>query len=293
MSRTPKVIPISGDSIGESDASNIRSAVSSKGDTVTALERGIAVLRCFSRVDRELSNTELSQRTGIPKPTVTRLAATLVSLGLLRQNAGTESFELAAGVVSMAQAFLSGLDVRARARPHMQVLADKTGGTVLLAVRDGLEMVLIEVSRPRMSMISSVLDVGSRVPLPNSALGRAYLAGVEERECAQLMETLHLSRGSEWPRLLPGLNDALAEARQRGYAGSFSEWHREIGSLAVPIQGPNGEVMALNCGGPAFAFSAEKLHGEVGQPLLAAADVIARDIGGNLPLVHLIQRRTP
>lgn len=265
----------------------------SKGDTVSALERGIAVLRCFSRTDRVLSNTELSERTGIPKPTVTRLAATLVSLGLLRQNAATESFELAAGVVSMAQAFLSGLDVRARARPHMQTLADLTGGTVLLAVRDGLEMVLIEVSRPRMSMISSTLDVGSRVPLPNSALGRAYLAGVDERERAQLIETLHLSRGSEWPRLLPGLDGALAEAGRCGYAGSFGEWHREIGSLATPIQGPNGEVMALNCGGPAFAFNAEKLHGEVAKPLLATAASIAQDIGGSLPLSQSLQRRTP
>ena len=55
---------------------------------------------------------------------------------------------------------------------------------------------------------------------------------------------------------------ALAEASQLGYAGSYGEWHREIGSLATPVQGPNGEVMALNCGGPAFAFSAE--HGQDG-----------------------------
>lgn len=292
MSRTPKAAPSSASSQSSHQAIE-REAGQAKGDTVSALERGIAVLRCFSRIDRELSNTELSLRTGIPKPTVTRLAATLVSLGLLRQNAVTESFELAAGVVSMAQAFLSGLDVRARARPHMQALADQTGGTVLLAVRDGLEMVLIEVSRPRMSMISSTLDVGSRVPLPNSALGRAYLAGVDARERSQLMETLHLSRGSEWPRLAPGLDKALAEASQLGYAGSYGEWHREIGSLATPVQGPNGEVMALNCGGPAFAFSAEKLHGEVAQPLLATAAVIAQDIGGSLPLAQALSRRTP
>lgn len=255
-----------------------------KGDTVSALERGIAVLRCFSSIERQLSNTDLSQRTGIPKPTVTRLSATLVALGLLRQDAATESFELGAGVVSIAQAFLSGLDVRARARPHMQALADTTHGSVYLAVRDGLEMVLIEINRPRMSMISSTLDVGSRVPLPNSALGRAYLAGVEPRERAQLIETLHLSRGSEWPRLAPGMDQAMAEAARDGYAGSFGEWHREISSLAVPIRGPNGEVMALNCGGAAYAFTPEKLKQEVAAGLLATAADIAAEIGGTLPL---------
>ena len=287
MSRASKKQSLICENVNESALNTV------KADTVSALERGIAVLRCFSRTERELSNTELSRRTGIPKPTVTRLAATLVALGLLRQNAVTESFELAAGVVCIAQAFLSGLDVRARARPHMQALADATGGTVLLGVRDGLEMVLIEVRRPRMSMLSSVLDVGSRVPLPNSALGRAYLAGVDEHERTQLLETLHLSRGTEWPRLVPGLHKALAEAHELGYAGSYGEWHREIGSLAVPLQGPNGEVMSLNCGGPAFAFNAERLHGEVGQPLLAAAQVIATEIGGNLPLLQLLQKRIP
>ena len=45
---------------------------------VSALERGISVLRCFTADVRELSNTALSRQTGIPRPTVTRLASTLV-----------------------------------------------------------------------------------------------------------------------------------------------------------------------------------------------------------------------
>jgi len=252
-------------------------------DTVSALERGIAVLRCFSADVRELSNTELSRRTGIPKPTVTRLAATLVSLGLLKQDGATDSFSLAAGVVSIAQAFLAGLDVRACARPIMRALSDETGGTGFLAVRDGLEMVIIEVSRPRMSMMSSTLDVGSRVPLANSALGRAYLAGIDAHEREQLIETLHLSRGSEWSRLAPGLARALSAAAQTGYAASHSEWHCEISSIAVPLVGPNGEVMALNCGGAAYTFTEELLRDEVAGRLLQAARAIAQQIGGTVP----------
>lgn len=249
----------------------------------SALERGISMLRCFSADVRELSNTALSRQTGIPKPTVTRLAATLVGLGLLKQDADTDNFSLAAGVVSLSQAFLAGLDVRACARPVMRKLADATGGTCLLAVRDGLEMVVIEVSRPRLSMISSTLDVGSRVPLANSALGRAYLAGIDPHERAQLLETLHLSRGSEWARLEPGLLRALRDAAEQGYAASHAEWHREIASVAVPLAGPSGEVMALNCGGAAYAFTEEKLHAEVATNLLEAARTIAHAIGGEVP----------
>lgn len=253
------------------------------GDTVSALERGISVLRCFSADVRELSNLELSRRTGIPKPTVTRLAATLVGLGLLRQDAATETFSLGAAVVSLSQAFLAGLDVRGSARPVMRAMSDATGGTGFLAVRDGLEMVIIEVSRPRTSMISSTLDVGSRVPLANSALGRAYLAGIDPREREQLIETLHLSRGSEWARIAPGLTRALKDAAQSGYAASYAEWHREISSIAVPLVGSNGEVMALNCGGAAYTFTEERLRDEVAPHLRDAAQAIAREIGGAAP----------
>lgn len=258
----------------------------------SALERGISLLRCFTADVRELSNTALSRQTGIPKPTVTRLAATLVGLGLLKQNPGNDNFSLAAGVVSLSQAFLAGLDVRACARPVMRQLSDATGGTGLLAVRDGLEMVVIEVSRPRMSMISSTLDVGSRVPLANSSLGRAYLAGIEPHEREQLIETLHLSRGSEWARLAPGLSRALREAAQLGYAASHAEWHREIASVAVPLVGPNGEVMALNCGGAAYTFTEEKLRDEVAGNLVEAARSIAHAIGGMVPPIAPALRPT-
>ncbi|HEX6361427.1 MAG TPA: helix-turn-helix domain-containing protein, partial [Albitalea sp.] len=113
-------------------------------DTVSALERGIAVLRAFDEDRRVLTPTELSRLTGIPRPTVTRLASTLVALGLMKQEHGSERFMLGPGVVSLARVFLAGLDVRAVARPHMQALAESAGGSVYLAVRDGLEMVLIE-----------------------------------------------------------------------------------------------------------------------------------------------------
>ena len=35
---------------------------------VTALARGLDILRCFSRKDRELGNGEIAARTGLPEP---------------------------------------------------------------------------------------------------------------------------------------------------------------------------------------------------------------------------------
>jgi DNA-binding IclR family transcriptional regulator len=255
-------------------------------DTVSALERGIAVLRCFTETRRVLTPTELARLTGVPRPTVTRLASTLVTLGLMQQEPGSERFMLGPGVVSIARVFLAGLDVRAVARPHMLALAEEVGGSVYLAVPDGLDMVLIEACRPRSTMLAPRLDVGSRAPMANSALGRAYLWALPPPERQRLIESLRLARGSDWAALEGGLMRSLKDADRLGYCISAGEFHREINSVSVPLVGPTGEVMALNCGSAAFVFSEEHLRQTVAPQLLRMAAALAADLGGHVPQPH-------
>ncbi len=249
-------------------------------DTVSALERGIAVLRCFNEDRRVISQTELARLTGIPRPTVTRLAGTLVTLGWLKLDGDSERYALSAGVLAPARSFLAGLDIRAVARPHMQQLAEQFGGSVYLAVRDGLDMVLIEACRARSSMLAARLDVGSRAPIPTSALGRSYLGALPPADSAALVETLRLARGSGWAAVQPGLVTALDNMRQHGYCMSIGEFHREINSVSVPLVSHDGEVMALNCGGSAYVFTEDKLREEVAPHMLLLARAIAAEIGG-------------
>lgn len=250
--------------------------------TVSALKRGIAVLHCFSDGARVLSNGEISALTRVPKPTVTRLAATLVSLGLMRQDPDTEKYSLGTGVLSLAQAFLSGLDVRAYARPHMAKLAETFGGSVFLGVSDGLEMVVIEACRARASMVTVRLDVGSRLPAATSALGRAYLSSLREAERALLLDKLQQKSGSDWPRLGAGIEHAMRDAAAHGYCVSLGELRAEVNSIAAPLTLPGGEHVAVNCGGPAFAFSEARLREDIAPRLLATARAIAGEVGGNV-----------
>lgn len=267
------------------DTEDTGAPAAQRPDTVSALERGIAVLRCFTETRRSLTSTELSRLTGVPRPTVIRLASTLVTLGLMKQDA-EERYLLGPGVVSLARVFLAGLDVRAIARPHMQALAEQAGGSVYLALPDGLEMVLIEACRPRTTMLAPRLDVGSRAPLANAALGRAYLWSLPPEERAKVIDSLRLARGSEWAALQPGLNRALQDADRLGYCMSAGEFHSEINSVAVPLIGPAGERMALNCGNAAFFYTEQRLRDEIAPQLLKMADALAADIGGHVPRTH-------
>ncbi len=178
---------------------------------MSALERSISVLRSFSEDRPLLSPAELARITGIPGPTVSRLVATLVAMGMLKASPTGDRLALGPGVVSLSRVFLGSLDVRAVARPVMQALAEESGASVYLAVRDGMEMVLIEACRPRSTMLSARLDVGSRAPLPNSALGRAYLSALDDATRAQLFDSMRLMRGPEVGQ--PGAGHAARDRR--------------------------------------------------------------------------------
>ena len=90
----------------------------------TTLARGLEVLRCFTPLEPMLGNKEISVRTGLPKPTVSRLTYTLTKLGYLRHNIRLGKYQLGSAVLSIGYPLLASMSVRQVARQHMKDLAD-------------------------------------------------------------------------------------------------------------------------------------------------------------------------
>ncbi|MFT5787693.1 MAG: DNA-binding IclR family transcriptional regulator, partial [Ascidiaceihabitans sp.] len=74
---------------------------------ITALARGLDILRCFRPNEIELTNQDFAQRTGLPKPTVSRLTHTLCVLEYLVLDARTGTYRLGAGVLKLGFGVLS------------------------------------------------------------------------------------------------------------------------------------------------------------------------------------------
>lgn len=246
-------------------------------DEVSALARGLALLRVLADADGALSNRDLAERTGIPKATVSRLTSTLQSAGLVR--AGSDDrFALGPGVLHLGNAYLRGFDLRQHARIHLAALAEAAGANVQVGVRDGLDMVLIDSVRPRTALILSRMDVGSRMAIATSAMGRAYLAALPAAEQSALRaELLAASRDAAATALR--LDAARAEAQSQGFCTSFGEWHPDIHALGFSLRGPQGELYGVSVGGPAYKLPAELLVSQVGPRILLAREAIARDAG--------------
>jgi DNA-binding IclR family transcriptional regulator len=247
-------------------------------DEVSALARGLALLRAVSDASEPLSNRELAERAGIPKATVSRLTATLQSAGYLRAMAG-ERYALGPATLHLGNAYLRSFDFRQQARLHLAGLAETAGANVHLGVRDGLDILLIDTLRPKSALILSRMDIGSRMSIATSAAGRAYLAALPADQRTELLSEIQTASGDAWPAVQQRLADALAEYARAGYCSSFGEWHPDIHALGFVMHGPHGELYAASVGGPAYMLSREMLLGNVGPKLLEVQRAIEHEAG--------------
>ena len=248
-------------------------------DEVAALARGLALLRVVAAADQPLSNRELADNTGIPKATVSRLTATLQGSGFLTQSPSSERFSLGPGVLDLGNAFLRHFDFRLHARPQLAELAEAAGANVHLAVRDGLDVLLIDTLRPKTALVLSRMDVGSRMAIATSAAGRAYLAASPDAERSELLQELRTQAGKGATKVMKAIDAALAEYARHGFCSSFGEWHPEIHALGFALHGPRGELYAVSVGGPAYKLPQRMLLEKVGPRLLQVQRAIERGLG--------------
>lgn len=235
---------------------------------VTALARGLEVLACFRSGETTLSNQELALRCKLPKSTVSRLTMTLTKLGYLIHVEESGRYRLGTACLALGSALLTRLDVRKIARPMMQDLANFSGASVSLGVRDKLSMIYLENCRSS-AALTLTLDVGSRMPLAASAMGRAWLAAAPETDREAALEQIRELDDLAWPGIQSGVNKALKDYRSLGVTCSFGDWNREVNGIARAFDPGNGlPLMAVNVGGPSYNLSPEFLLQEVRPRLL-------------------------
>ncbi len=217
---------------------------------VTALARGLDVLACFGRGGTFLANHDIAERCKLPRSTVSRLTYTLTKLGYLHYVEEMGKYRLGTALIALSSIALGGLDVRQIARPALRELATFSNASVGLGVRDRLSMRYVECLRGP-AAISLNIDVGSRLNIARSAMGRAYVAVSSARERAAIYEELQALDPLAWPKVRASLDKAVAEYQEIGCCTSFGEWQETVSAIAVGFH-PGGGLppMAVNCGAP-------------------------------------------
>lgn len=251
---------------------------------VTALARGMELLHCFHWGERWLPHQELTRRSGLPKATVSRLAFTLCALGYLVHDPSRGAYALGPGGLTLGLRVLANDDISAIARPVLEELAGASGAAVSMGVRHQLSMVYIAHARGH-ARLSLALDVGARLPIESTSMGRAFLCAVPEYKRAELHAHLQEKLGTRWKPVQAALQRAAEQYRQVGFVTSLGEWDPDIHAVGAAVDvGHGGEPYALNIGGPSGVLTRQRLVDDLGPRLAAAALRIQQAIRNGRPV---------
>jgi DNA-binding IclR family transcriptional regulator len=225
----------------------------------------------YDEEHRSLNLTALAQRAGLPLATAHRLAGELVRAGaLVRQDSGQYVVGRRMWDLGLLAPVETGL--RHAASPFLHDLYGTTLATVHLAVRDGTAALYVERVSGH-SSVPVVSQVGSRLPMHATGVGKVLLAHAPEEVGAKVLANLR--RITPYTVTQPGrLCDQLRRIRADGYATTSEEMSLGACSVAVPVRDRGGEVVA------ALGFVVSNLRHR--DRLLSALQVAARGIGRSL-----------
>lgn len=244
---------------------------------VTALARGLELLRCFRHGEITLTNSDFSERTGLPKATISRLAYTLCELEYLVADQRTGTYRLSAGVLHLGFSVLSSIDIQDLAQKEMQKLRDGPNSyiTVALGERHQLDAVYVATSTSREG-VALVARIGSRLPLFPSAMGQAILIGLEDDAREAVFESAgRVSAQTEAEGRLR-YSEAKAIYEVKGFCTGYGIWRKDVNGIAVPVFSMNGaKVYGLNVGGPSFRVKPKQLETVYGPLLIQAAEALS------------------
>lgn len=211
---------------------------------VAAVDRALKILNAFSEQDSALTLAELASRTGLYKSTILRLAGSLERGGMLRRLQDGRS-RLGPALLKLGNTYRKSFRIDEYAQPILEALADKTGESASLYVRDGDKRICLVRVNSRQHRVLHYVTPATALPLETGAAGQVIMR--------------HTQR--------------MASTTPDGGALVVSASNRksDTAAIACPVFGAQGFVGALSLAGPRTRFTEESVRVMSADVLDAAA----------------------
>jgi IclR family pca regulon transcriptional regulator len=252
------------------------------GPFVQSLSRGLSVIRALNSPE-PMTLSDVARASDLTRASARRFVLTLEELGYVQQSGGR--FALTPRVLELGFAYLSALGLPEVAQPHMERLVEQVRESSSVSVLDG-ESVVYVARVPTRRIMNVVINVGTRFPAYATSMGRVLLAGLDQEECAELLDRIELVPLShDTLTTRPQLEAELERVRLSGYAIVDQELESGLRSVAAPIHDRSDRVIAaINLAVHAARVSVEEIRSSLLGPLLQTAADIERDLGAGGPL---------
>ena len=235
----------------------------------SAVEKACRVLSALTD-PRTTTLARIAEATGIHKVSVLRVLETLVRENLIERVPGSREYRYGLAMYAISSALQSRADLKTVAAPAMQRLAEKSGDTVLLVVRSGMECVCVARETGNHPIHASTLHIGSRRPLGVGSGPMAVLAWLDEAGQQAAVEHLAARPGLH-PRFTAAYTRRLMEeTKDRGCAILYDAVLPLVGGIGMAILDPHGR--------PVGALSISSLSSRIREREELLSAMLAREV---------------
>lgn len=260
-------------------------ARSNSGEGTRSLEKALDVLDAVGAAPAGLSQNEITGRLALPRTTVYRLLATLVTRGLLRRDPLRKVYCLGFRCFELARQAYATPDLVAAAAGELRSLRDLTGETSYLATLDGLEVISLERYDGAHSERSAAA-LGQRKPVYCTSQGKAILSALDQEARDAIVRDLALKPLT--PHTITDRRRLQAELRitaGRGWSMDDEEIAPGVRCVGAPVVDAEGRVRgAISVAGPAWRITRERAE-LLGPEVADAARRIGAQLRGVSPVI--------
>lgn len=241
-----------------------------------AVVRTLDILELFLQ-GGSLNAAEVVRGTGLPRSTVHELLTTLISRDYLTKD-DVGRYSLGVALLHLGNAYAERFDLLGSANETARELAEASGETASVAIRQGSSVFYLAKVERRVVM-QTPSNIGQRLPASCTGLGKALLAAVPD----EALDVLY-PEPDELPRMterslgtLRELRADLAGVRSRGYATENGESTFGLHCVAAPVYDVYGNaVAALSVSVPDAQWTSREESQWAGLVIEAAGNFSAR-----------------
>jgi len=225
---------------------------------VQSFARGLSVIRAFGPDAREMTLSEVADRTSLTRAAARRILLTLQQLGYVA--ATGRKFFLTPRILDLGYSYLSTTPLWDLAEPYMEELVSRVHESSSASVLDGTDIVYI-LRVPTKKIMTISLSIGSRLPAYCTSMGRILLGGLSGEELDNILRKSDLKAITPHTVIDPArLKQIIRDDCAKGWSLVNQELEEGLVSLSVPIQDRTGRIVAaMNVSGQATRTSADEM----------------------------------
>jgi DNA-binding IclR family transcriptional regulator len=241
-----------------------------------SVKKAFAILNAVSSSREGMGVSELAKKLKLAKSTVHGMTSTLEELGAVMRDPRTKKYKLGFTLLEIGRSAYSQIDLKTAARPVTEDLMKKTGTSIFLGLLNWDHVSILDIVEARQDL-NITAPVGSNIPLLAGAVGKVFLASMEEEQATRIIKSKKLPRFTDNSIADPELYcKELEQVREQGYAVDDEEYIIGVRAVASPLQGLGQLRSAIWAVGFKTSLDDRRLKVLAGETLVAAKTISRR-----------------